>query len=78
MTDKNANYPRWQGHFIEPTIIKDVSDTSVLATEEIFGPVVLLNTFKTEEEALERANNSEFGLYSASLPKIFSVFMFLL
>ncbi|KAH7002479.1 aldehyde dehydrogenase domain-containing protein [Ilyonectria destructans] len=58
-----------KGHFIEPTIIKDVSDTSVLATEEIFGPVVLLNTFKTEEEALERANNSEFGLYSSIYTK---------
>ncbi|RYC78262.1 Retinal dehydrogenase 2 [Fusarium oxysporum f. sp. narcissi] len=54
-----------RGHFIEPTVIKGVSDTSILATEEIFGPVLILNTFKTEEEVLERANNTEYGLYSS-------------
>lgn len=41
-----------------------MADTSILATEEIFGPVILLNTFKTDEEVLGRANNSEYGLYS--------------
>lgn len=40
--------------------------TSILVTEEIFGPVVVLNTFKTDEEALKRANDTEFGLYSVS------------
>ncbi|KAK1764906.1 retinal dehydrogenase 2 [Phialemonium atrogriseum] len=58
-----------KGHFIEPTIIKDVGDASILATEEIFGPVVILNTFKTDEEALERANNTEYGLYSSIYTK---------
>lgn len=33
-------------------------------TEEIFGPVVLVNTFKTDEEVLKRANSTEYGLYS--------------
>ncbi|UPL02953.1 hypothetical protein LCI18_013887 [Fusarium solani-melongenae] len=58
-----------RGHFIEPTVIKGVSDTSILATEEIFGPILTLNTFKTEEEVLERANNTEYGLYSSLYTK---------
>ncbi|CAK7221509.1 hypothetical protein SBRCBS47491_004549 [Sporothrix bragantina] len=58
-----------KGYFIEPTVIKDVADTSILATEEIFGPVIILNTFKTDQEVLERANNTEFGLYSSIYTK---------
>ncbi|KAF5227782.1 hypothetical protein FANTH_14678 [Fusarium anthophilum] len=54
-----------KGFFIEPTIITDVADDSVLMTEEIFGPVVIVNTFETDEEALFRANNTEYGLYSS-------------
>ncbi|KAJ5930383.1 hypothetical protein N7466_005876, partial [Penicillium verhagenii] len=57
------------GNFIEPTIIANVPDTSILATEEIFGPVVIVNTFQTDEEVLKRANDSEFGLYSSLYTK---------
>ncbi|EGU87691.1 hypothetical protein FOXB_01787 [Fusarium oxysporum f. sp. conglutinans Fo5176] len=53
-----------RGFFIEPTVITDVPDNSILMTEEIFGPVVIVNTFDTDEEALFRANNTEYGLYS--------------
>lgn len=56
--------PTPQGYYIEPTIITGVSDDSVLMTEEIFGPVLLVNTFTTDEEVLARANNTEYGLYS--------------
>ncbi|KAI8410788.1 hypothetical protein FOFC_10647 [Fusarium oxysporum] len=54
-----------RGFFIEPTVITDVPDNSILMTEEIFGPVVIVNTFDTDEEALFRANNTEYGLYSS-------------
>lgn len=58
-----------QGFFIEPTVITDVADDSILMTEELFGPVVIVNTFKTDEEVLKRANNTEYGLYSKFIPK---------
>lgn len=37
--------------------------------EEVFGPVVVINTFSTETEAIEKANNSEFGLHAALFTK---------
>lgn len=46
--------------------MKGVGDESILMKEEIFGPVVLVNTFSSDEEALRRANNTEYGLYSKS------------
>lgn len=49
-------------------MITGVPDDSILMQEEIFGPVVLLNTFKTDEEVLDRANNTEYGLYSMLSP----------
>ncbi len=58
-----------QGFFIEPTVYTNVPSTSRLWTEEIFGPVLVAKTFETEEEALELANNSEFGLAAAVLSK---------
>ncbi|KAF5243852.1 hypothetical protein FANTH_7981 [Fusarium anthophilum] len=54
-----------KGFFIEPTIITDVADESILMTEEIFGPVVIVNVFDTDDEVLFRANNTEYGLYSS-------------
>ncbi|KAH9208325.1 aldehyde dehydrogenase [Leptodontidium sp. 2 PMI_412] len=54
-----------KGWFVEPTIFVDSPENSRIMQEEIFGPVVSINTFKTEEEALFKANNSEFGLYSS-------------
>ncbi|KAF2854861.1 aldehyde dehydrogenase [Plenodomus tracheiphilus IPT5] len=50
---------------IPPTIFLNVPATSPLTTEEIFGPVVLINTFNTESEAIRLANDTEFGLYAA-------------
>ena len=51
-----------RGYFVEPTIFVDVPSTSVLWREEIFGPVLCVHTFATEEEAVELANDSDFGL----------------
>ena len=58
---KHAN-----GYFIEPTIIEGLDAKCKTNQEEIFGPVVTLQTFETEEEALALANDSTYGL-SATL-----------
>lgn len=47
---------------IEPTVFADVTDGMRIAKEEIFGPVMSILTFDSEEEVLERANATEFGL----------------
>ena len=58
--------PRLQGleggFFVEPTIFTDVRDDMRIAREEIFGPVMSLLSFRDEDEAVERANDTEFGL----------------
>lgn len=50
------------GYFITPTLIDRPSETSKLATDEPFGPIVPVMTWKTEEEVLQRANNTKMGL----------------
>jgi aldehyde dehydrogenase (NAD+) len=57
------------GFFIEPTIITNQDESARLMKEEIFGPVVGINVFKTEKEAIAKAVDSEFGLYSAVYTK---------
>jgi aldehyde dehydrogenase (NAD+) len=51
-TDKGDN-------FIQPTIFTGLADTSMLSVEEIFGPVLVLHEFETEDEAVRRANDTE-------------------
>jgi len=55
-----ANFER--GYFIEPTVFRDVDNRSRLAREEIFGPVVAVMPFDGEEEAIELANDTDYGL----------------
>lgn len=50
------------GYFIEPTVFSDVQNHSRLAQEEIFGPVLAVMPFDTEEEVVRLANNVEYGL----------------
>lgn len=50
------------GAFVEPTIFADVEPESRLAQEEVFGPVLAVTTFSTDEEAIEIANGTNFGL----------------
>ncbi len=50
------------GNFVEPTIFADVDNKSALAREEIFGPVLVMNRFKSDEEAVELANDTSYGL----------------
>lgn len=51
---------------MEPTIFLNVPQSSEIYKEEIFGPVVIVNTFKEEAEALAEANSTEFGLFCRS------------
>ena len=50
------------GAWIEPTVISGLSHTSRTATEEIFGPVVTVHPFDSDEEAIEMANSTQYGL----------------
>lgn len=50
------------GFFIEPTIISNIDDSMLCMQDETFGPLAPIASFKTEEEAIERANNSIYGL----------------
>ena len=60
---KAAQVPQFpQGLFVEPTVFADVKDTMRIAREEIFGPVMCVLDFDTEEEVITRANATEFGL----------------
>jgi succinate-semialdehyde dehydrogenase / glutarate-semialdehyde dehydrogenase len=52
------------GHFFPPTVLVDVPAAARINQEEIFGPVAPITTFATDEEALERANDTEYGLAS--------------
>jgi succinate-semialdehyde dehydrogenase / glutarate-semialdehyde dehydrogenase len=50
------------GYFYEPTVLTDVPDDARVLAEEIFGPVAPIATFSTEEQALDAANRTEYGL----------------
>ncbi|XP_016410714.1 aldehyde dehydrogenase family 1 member A3-like [Sinocyclocheilus rhinocerous] len=54
-----------RGLFIHPTIFSDVKDHMRIAKEEIFGPVQCIMKFKTQEEVIDRANGSQYGLTAA-------------
>lgn len=54
-----------KGFFIEPTIFTDVKDHMKIYREEVFGPFVVICSFKTEEEAITMANDTTYGLGSA-------------
>ncbi|HWF04772.1 MAG TPA: aldehyde dehydrogenase family protein, partial [Candidatus Angelobacter sp.] len=63
-----------EGYFIQPTVIADIAPTARLAQEEVFGPVLAVIKARNFEDALEIANNTEFGLtgavYSTSRDKL--------
>jgi len=54
-----------KGYFIEPTIFADVTSNMKIVREEIFGPVVVLTKFETEDEVVASANDSIYGLANA-------------
>ncbi len=53
------------GYFIEPTIFDNVKDDMTIAQEEIFGPVLTVMKFSGADEAIQRANNTSYGLAAA-------------
>ena len=68
---------RLQGQFFEPTVVADATADMVCATEETFGPFAPIFKFRTEQEAIDAANNTIFGLasyfYSRDVGRIFRV-----
>lgn len=61
--------PSSKGFFVMPTIFKGVKPSMKIYREEVFGPFVVIASFKTEEEALEMANDTTYGLGSAVFTK---------
>ncbi len=51
-----------RGYFVRPTIFADVSNDQTIAREEVFGPVLAMMPFETEEEAVDIANDTPYGL----------------
>ncbi len=68
---------RLPGQFFEPTVVADATADMLCAKEETFGPFAPVFKFKTEQEAVDAANNTEFGLasyfYSRDVGRIFRV-----
>lgn len=66
-----------KGCFVQPTIFFHPKPGAEIVEKEIFGPVVVIDTFKTEAEALRKANTTEYGLgaylYTSNLDRIFRV-----
>ena len=58
-----------QGYFYEPTLIADAGQKSEIIQCEVFGPVVTINSFKTEAEAVELGNDVVYGLASSVFTK---------
>jgi len=72
-----AGGKRLPGQFFEPTVVADATADMLCAREETFGPFAPVFKFKTEQEAVDAANNTEFGLasyfYSRDVGRIFRV-----
>lgn len=68
-TGGNATQVEGKGFFIEPTVYTDVDEDEKTQKEEVFGPFVNINSFKTEEEAVAKANDTEYGLYASVYTK---------
>lgn len=61
MYQSNCKTPR-KGFWCKPTLFTDVSQSSRIVQEEIFGPVLAVQTFRTVSEVIEKANNTPYGL----------------
>ena len=61
MYQPKCSFPS-KGFYCAPTLFINVAQSSVIAQEEIFGPVLTIQTFRTVDEVIQKANNSPFGL----------------
>jgi succinate-semialdehyde dehydrogenase/glutarate-semialdehyde dehydrogenase len=72
-----AGGKRLEGQFFEPTVVADATADMLCAREETFGPFAPIFKFQTEQEAIDAANNTEFGLasyfYSRDVGRIYRV-----
>ncbi len=59
----------YAGHFFEPTLIENINNDMRLWNEDYFGPIALLDSFETDEEAIKKANSNSFGLGGAIFSK---------
>jgi aldehyde dehydrogenase (NAD+) len=55
------------GYFVKPTVFVGVKNDMAIAQEEIFGPVLCVITYDSEDEAIRIANDSKYGLHTAAL-----------
>lgn len=62
---KPSNSKHERGYFVEPTVVTDTHDSMSIYREEVFGPVVVIVPFSSEEEAIKRANDTTYGLGAA-------------
>jgi aldehyde dehydrogenase (NAD+) len=71
-----ANEPPAEGWWVKPTLLEGVDQTDTVVREEIFGPVLSVLTFRTPDEAIRKANDTEYGLacgvWSEKTSKVFS------
>jgi aldehyde dehydrogenase (NAD(P)+) len=58
-----------QGYFVDPTIFADTKNDMKASREEVFGPFVVVQSFKSEDEVIEKANDTEYGLGAAVFTK---------
>ncbi len=61
MYQSSADIPA-KGFFCRPTLFTNVAQSNRIAQEEIFGPVLTIQTFRTDDEVIEKANNTPYGL----------------
>lgn len=61
MFQTTCNLPE-KGFYCPPTIFTNVAQSNIIAQEEIFGPVLTIQTFRTVDEVIQKANNSPYGL----------------
>lgn len=61
MYQSNCSVPK-KGYWCKPTLFTDVSQSNKIVQEEIFGPVLAVQSFRTVDEVIEKANNTSYGL----------------
>ena len=61
--------PNLPGFFLEPTVLEDVRDDALCMCEETFAPIAPICSFGTEEEVIERANRSDYGLSAYAMTR---------
>jgi succinate-semialdehyde dehydrogenase/glutarate-semialdehyde dehydrogenase len=67
-----GSIPEGPGYFYPPTVIDNVPDAAKIVREEIFGPVASLQTFEAEQELIDKANSTEYGLVAYLYTRDFS------